>query len=502
MAVSTEQMAVSTEQIASKPASATGLGAQSPEPSPWQRFFAGLGPWDTANELTRFCFGALFFATVGPFVFSSALLSTLWEAADRGFSGGVFLSGQEQTGFLLGRLVPWLNRLTHPLNKRLVKNPQDSYMVNAVLLFGAVIPALFVLCGLHTLRNGGQMSWLLCLAYHQFRLGPFVMNFGWVYALSHREGHAIAAHTGMWRAPYDKSGPLRYVFNYWVGLFYGVTPASFDVGHSIIHHRYSNDENDTITNADMPRDNWVSYVSYAPRWLLYSLNVTTFTHFVAQGNWKYSVRTAVGSAWYVGFCWLVTRCFGASFATMYIAYPLMEQVMLLMMANWSWHAFLDPTDPTNESVLSTTILNGQINVRAASPRPEPSPGATPSPLRLHPVFTPSLLSPRPTRPRRTRRTPAQRGCDTCTCGWQPLSSVTRGATPGVTHGATPGATRGVPRGFPRGAGAQRGRPRDAPQVPGLALVQHGLAAQQAPRRLRPGRQRGRRPPAWLRLRLH
>ena len=217
-------------QPPAQPAAATA------EPSAWQRFFAGLGPRDTASEFTRFCFGALFFAAVGPFVFGSALLSTLWEAADRGFRGGVFLSGQEQTGFLLGRLVPRINELTHRFNSRFVKTPQDSYMVNAVLLFGVMIPTLFVLCGLHTVRQGG-VSWLLCLAYHQFRLGPFVMNFGWVYALSHREGHAIAARTGMWKPPRDKTGLLRYVFNYWIGLFFGVTPASFDVGHSIIHHK-------------------------------------------------------------------------------------------------------------------------------------------------------------------------------------------------------------------------------------------------------------------------
>ena len=60
--------------------------------------------------------------------------------------------------------------------------------------------------------------------------------------------------------------------------------------------RYSNDENDTITNADLPRDNWVSYVSYAPRFLLYALNVTTFTHFVGQRNWKYANRTLLGTA--------------------------------------------------------------------------------------------------------------------------------------------------------------------------------------------------------------
>ena len=59
---------------------------------------------------------------------------------------------------------------------------------------------------------------------------------------------------------------------------------------------------------------------------------------------------------------MTARAFGGWFALWYVGYPFMEQVVLLMMANWSWHAFIDPDDPSNEEVLSTTILNGQINV--------------------------------------------------------------------------------------------------------------------------------------------
>uniref|UniRef100_A0A7S0ITH6 Fatty acid desaturase domain-containing protein n=1 Tax=Calcidiscus leptoporus TaxID=127549 RepID=A0A7S0ITH6_9EUKA len=337
------------------------------EPSAWARFFDGLGPADTLAEGTRVALGALFFATVGPFVFASAMLSTLWEAADRGFDGGIFLSGREQTGFLVGTVAPAINRVMHPFNKRLVKHEQDAYMVNAVLLLGLFVPLLFVLCGLHTLR-AGYVSPLLCIAYHQFRIGPFVMNFGYVYALAHREGHAIAARTGLWRAPYDKRGPLRYIFNYWIGLFFGVTPASFDVGHSIIHHKHSNDELDTITCADRPRDNWVSYVSYLPRFALYAANITTLTHFWAQARehgqpyWRHFNNTLFGSGWYLGFVAVAAQAFGGRFALCYVVYPFMEQVLLLMMANWSWHAFLDPLNPLNEEVGSTTILNGQINV--------------------------------------------------------------------------------------------------------------------------------------------
>ena len=40
--------------------------------------------------------------------------------------------------------------------------------------------------------------------------------------LCHKEGHALAARGGLFAAPYDRRGPLRYVYNWWVGLFYGV----------------------------------------------------------------------------------------------------------------------------------------------------------------------------------------------------------------------------------------------------------------------------------------
>ena len=32
------------------------------------------------------------------------------------------------------------------------------------------------------------------------------MNFAYVYATCHKEGHAIAAKAGLWRAPLDKAG--------------------------------------------------------------------------------------------------------------------------------------------------------------------------------------------------------------------------------------------------------------------------------------------------------
>ena len=42
----------------------------------------------------------------------------------------------------------------------------------------------------------------------------------------------------------------RNVFNWWVGLFYGVLPSSFAYGHSINHHKYNNGPLDVVSTSD------------------------------------------------------------------------------------------------------------------------------------------------------------------------------------------------------------------------------------------------------------
>merc|ERR1711988_1883637 len=51
-----------------------------------------------------------------------------------------------------------------------------------------------------------------------------------------------------------------------------------------------------------------------------------------------------------------------TFATAYLLYPFLENVVLLACVNWSWHAFNNPNDPEDEYVGSVTILDGPINV--------------------------------------------------------------------------------------------------------------------------------------------
>lgn len=52
-----------------------------------------------------------------------------------------------------------------------------------------------------------------------------------VYTLCHKEGHSYA---GLYSKGYNDSILLRNVFNYWIGMFYGVLPATFACKYSWI----------------------------------------------------------------------------------------------------------------------------------------------------------------------------------------------------------------------------------------------------------------------------
>ena len=105
----------------------------------------------------------------------------------------------------------------------------------AVMLYGVLLPILFGWCAHRTHTHGFSLA--LAFVYNVVRIGPHFMNFAYVYTLCHKEGHS---RVGMWRAPY--STLLGNVFNYYIGLFYGVLPSTFAVGHTRNHHTYNNEQ--------------------------------------------------------------------------------------------------------------------------------------------------------------------------------------------------------------------------------------------------------------------
>ena len=188
---------------------------------PGNKATAQTGPFKFLGmrERIEFLVGSILALLTVPPVAAVIGSTVLWEAIDRGFKGGLVESNNELTGLIFGRIVPWITRVTAPFNKRLVKNPDDSFLPNAAVFFVFGLPLLLTSFGRWHHAYEGQLGTqlALCWAYHVMRIGPFFMNFAYVYVLCHKEGHAAAARTGLSAPPRDRTGPLRPSFTWWVG---------------------------------------------------------------------------------------------------------------------------------------------------------------------------------------------------------------------------------------------------------------------------------------------
>eukprot|EP00756_Hemistasia_phaeocysticola_P014463 Hpha_TRINITY_DN15338_c0_g8::TRINITY_DN15338_c0_g8_i1::g.89038::m.89038 len=302
-----------------------------------------------AREWVMFTLGCITGLLLFPLTATTVASTVLWDALDRGFRG------RPQEGVVM-TMAKWVTKNTEALGKPFVRNPKDAFLVHIVFLLGIVVPSVFFYSFWRTLNHGFDP--LYCFMYHVFRLGPYFMNFAYCYALCHKEGHS---QLGLFKGIFRK--PMGVVFNWWIGLFYGVMPSTFVYGHSINHHKYNNGPHDVISTSDKPRDNFRNFMCYLPRFILYAVNISTIAQFFREGNYKVCIRMLLGNAWWAA--WFLTfASFSPQFAFWYIVFPIGENALLLSCINWTWHAFLNPDDPEDEFVGSITILGGPIDVLA------------------------------------------------------------------------------------------------------------------------------------------
>eukprot|EP01063_Lacrimia_lanifica_P011205 TRINITY_DN1800_c0_g1_i2.p2 TRINITY_DN1800_c0_g1~~TRINITY_DN1800_c0_g1_i2.p2 ORF type:complete len:459 (+),score=196.17 TRINITY_DN1800_c0_g1_i2:87-1463(+) len=304
----------------------------------------GLTPY----ERMQWVGGVALMTVLLPLTATTVAATVLWDALDRGFMG-------EPLDGVLYSVARWVNRKTAPMWKHLVNKEADAFIFNCVLWLGLVIPGAFFYCFYQTLEHG--FNPYLCFAFHVFRLGPYFMNFAYTYTNCHKECHSFF---GIFRGPLNPL--LKNVFNWWIGLFYGVLPSSFAFGHAINHHKYNNGPQDVLSTSDKPRDSFTNFLCYLPRQFLYAINVTTVYQFIVDKEYNTAFMMNFGTAWYFGFVYLL-HTFHTEFALWYALLPLGENVLLLACINWVWHGFLNHKDPEDDYVGSVTILEGPINVQ-------------------------------------------------------------------------------------------------------------------------------------------
>eukprot|EP00919_Chromeraceae_sp_WS-2016_P012275 GHVR01028695.1.p1 GENE.GHVR01028695.1~~GHVR01028695.1.p1 ORF type:complete len:458 (-),score=105.57 GHVR01028695.1:18-1391(-) len=251
-----------------------------------------------------------------------------------------------------------------PFSKIFVRRHDNHFVVPVALLQAVIQPTVFFFI-LYSTYKTNYFSFPIAFVYHLVRLGPHFNNYGYVYTLCHKEGHV--KREGFFKEPYCHA--LHSIFNWWVGIFYGVFPSSFSYGHSKNHHRYNNDADDVITTWDLPRDSFFNYVAYIPRFIIYHLNISSALKFIQEGDKEASMKLIIGNFYFVLFALGVARV-SPIFSIVYVWYPMIESILLLSAINWSWHGFLgdDPQDKYQHSVTlfdnkeETNILNEDYHV--------------------------------------------------------------------------------------------------------------------------------------------
>lgn len=294
-------------------------------------------PLMESKETVMLYLGTAILATAGPFVVLQVALCTLWEAVDR------------RTVNFIGLCSRASQALAAPC-KFLVKNEADGFIVHLLVWLGAVLPAWFFYELYLSITVG--FSWKRVMVYNLVRIGPMYMNFMYCYVMCHKEAHNYG---NLFVSPYNSF--LKYVFNHWVGLFNGVVPGAFTYAHVYNHHKYDNCERDIISTAFRPRDEFSSWVRYVPEFFAYACNLSSVFAFWSEGRYRFVGGIILSTIWYVlfvGTCWFASPMF-----TLFtLIYAFVEANILLSVVNFVWHAFIDPDDPSNDYINSTTIIEG------------------------------------------------------------------------------------------------------------------------------------------------
>jgi fatty acid desaturase len=154
---------------------------------------------------------------------------------------------------------------------------------------------------------------------------------------------------------------LNQVIPWLLGPFFGQAPNSYFAHHMGMHHREENLEQDLSSTMHFQRDRFGHWLRYWSRFLCFGL-VELARYFHRRGNKKLFRRTLVGEGTY-WTCLLVLAYFNAAATFVVFLGPLLFMRTLMMMGNWTQHAFIGSSDASDPYLASITCINTRYNRR-------------------------------------------------------------------------------------------------------------------------------------------
>jgi hypothetical protein len=243
--------------------------------------------------------------------------------------------------------------LCEEFGKKTLRNILDQPFVPWIIHLSYFTPCLFFISFyIQTYCSFSLNSKLLfMLLYHVLLIGPRFRNFTLCNVILHKNSHTI---NGIFKYKF-----MNLLFEWFIGIFYGIRPEHYSVCHVKDHHKYNG--RDLICSTQFDRTSFWDFLIYLS---IYGASWMGFSHVIDFYNKKkyiFAIRTALGCVFYFGF-FLILYKINSFFALTHYLLIHIFNIIFLSAVNWTWHGFCDKDQIDNEYINSTTIINGTDNV--------------------------------------------------------------------------------------------------------------------------------------------
>lgn len=228
-----------------------------------------------------------------------------------------------------------------------IRDERDLVFVKLTLKIALILVPLAVLMYLPV---PNYIWWAAAVLYFYFNNFAFKGPFGlMLHCTSHRP---------WFKAKYDY---LNKVLPWALGPFFGQTPETYFSHHLGMHHVENNTREDLSTTMHYQRDNFGDFMKYFAEFFFIGLiQLVGYFH-------RKNLKTLRNKVLYGEFAFYIL-CIGLSFvswqATLAVfVVPFVISRFIMMVGNFTQHAFLDGQDPGNNYTNSVSCVNTKYNVK-------------------------------------------------------------------------------------------------------------------------------------------
>ncbi|WBO83265.1 fatty acid desaturase family protein [Hymenobacter yonginensis] len=156
-----------------------------------------------------------------------------------------------------------------------------------------------------------------------------------------------------------KYGYLNHYIPWVIGPFFGQTPETYFTHHMGMHHPENNLPDDGSSTMYYQRDSLASFGRYLADFFV--LGIPKLVQYLGRTNKRtFRARLLRGEVVYL------VACMGLGFVNLpatlaVLIMPVLVTRTIMMLGNWSQHAFIDAADPANCYTNSVTCINTRYN---------------------------------------------------------------------------------------------------------------------------------------------